>query len=63
MSRVDAVQIDVCVPSLEEQKHIVKAHEESPVELTRPPAPIRDGRRSCCVLLSTEGQKQGAVPF
>lgn len=62
MSRVDAVQIHVCVPSLEEQD-IVKAHEESRVGLTRPPAPIRDGRQSCCVLLSTEGQKQGAVRF
>ena len=28
-----------------------------------PPALIRDGRRSCCVFPSTEGHKQGDVPF
>lgn len=40
MSQVGVVQRDVCVPSLEKQD-IMKAGEESSVELTWPPAQIR----------------------
>lgn len=63
MSQVGVVQTDVWAPSLQEQQATVKAHEESPVVLTQPPAPVRQGRQSYYVFLSTEGLKRGAVPF
>ena len=57
------VQTDICVPSLEKQKGIMRAREENPAELTWTPALIRDGRRSCCIFPSPKGHKQGAVSF
>lgn len=54
---------DTCDPSLEEQKDIRKAHEKSHVELERPPALIQDGKQSCHLSCSKEGQNKEAMPF
>ena len=56
-------QRDICVPSLEEQKDIMKAHKESHVELERPPALIQDEGQSCHLSSSNVEQNKGAMPF
>lgn len=56
-------QRDICVPSLEEQKDIMKAHEKSHVELEWPPGLIQDGKQSCHLSCSSEGQNKEAMPF
>lgn len=56
-------QRDICVPSLEEQKDIMKAHKESHVELERPPALIQDAGESCRLSSSNVEQNKGAMPF
>ena len=56
-------QRDIFDPSLEEQKDIRKAHEKSHVELERPPGLIQDGKQSCHLSCSNEGQNKEAMPF